>query len=64
MEDVTRDKLFIQEIINDLEKRGYVLGGKAYQMLCDWSKEMRDRAPRTRGRVKRMHAEVCGRHNY
>jgi len=35
-----RDKLFIQEIINDLHKNGFRRQGKAYDMLNDWSREL------------------------
>ncbi len=31
------DRLFIQEIITELERNGYIRGGKAQTMLHDWS---------------------------
>lgn len=38
------DKLFLTEIMNDLHRKGFVRGGKAEQMLRDWSKELRRNA--------------------
>jgi len=63
-QEATEDRLFLQEIINDLEKNGYVRGGKAQTMLRDWSATLRSKAPRTRGKLKRVHAELVGRELY
>ncbi len=57
------DRLFIQEIITDLERNGYVVGGKAWQMLRDWSRELKKAAPRTKN-LRRLHAELCGANNW
>lgn len=43
--DQTRDdKLFITEIINDLNKNGFIKSGKAETMLEDWSAELKERS--------------------
>ncbi len=57
------DRLFIQEIITDLERHGYVDGGKAWQMLRDWSRELKEKAPRIKN-LRRTHAELCGAGNW
>lgn len=62
-DDIIKDRLFIQEIINDLERHGYVRGGKAQTMLYDWSRELRRNACLT-GRTKRVHADIVGKENY
>lgn len=53
------DRLFIQEIINDLERNGYSQGGKAETMLKDWSRELRDKT-HMKGKTKRVHKELVG----
>lgn len=58
-----RDRLFIQEIITDLERNGYVKGGKAYQMLRDWSAEL-SRKSGLRGRTKKVFAKIVGLENW
>lgn len=61
------DKMFIQEILNDLHRRGVNLndgGNKAVQMLKDWSSELTKEAPVMRGRTKMFHAILCGKQNY
>ncbi len=35
------NKFFITEILNDLNRHGFVKGGKADEMLRDWAKELR-----------------------
>lgn len=57
------DRLFIQEIINDLEKNGYSRNGKAYTMLRDWSRELRNET-HLRGKTKKLFAELVGRELY
>lgn len=57
-QDVT-DRLFIQEIINDLEKNGYVRHGKAHQLLKDWSRELRNKT-NMRGRTKSVFRNKVG----
>lgn len=57
------DALFIQEIINDLERYGYSRGGKAYQMLRDWSAELRDEAYMN-GRRKKEFIKQIGVDNW
>ena len=51
--EAENDKLFIQEILNDLKKNGYVEQGKADTMLKDWSRELKEKSG-LRGRVKRV----------
>lgn len=63
-EQTQTDRLFLQEIINDLEKNGYVRGGKAQTMLHDWSRELRDRTPGMRGNTRRIHAAEVGANLY
>ena len=57
------DRLFVQEIINDLHKNGFVKGGKADQMLNDWSLELRNET-QMKGKTKRTFKEVVGIENY
>ena len=57
------DRLFIQEIINDLRKHGYVEGGKADTMLTDWSRELKEKSGLA-GKTKKTHAKLVGRNNY
>jgi hypothetical protein len=61
------DRLFIQEIINDLEKNGYRPGdknqSKAFQMLVDWSAELRENS-HSNGKTKKLHTELVGKENY
>ena len=54
------DRLFIQEILNDLERNGYQGGGKAQQMLKDWSSELRDKSG-LRGKTKRVFIKEVGK---
>jgi len=62
--DLTRnDALFIQEIINDLERRGYQQGGKAQTMLHDWSRELQKKAGLS-GKRKKVFLEEVGRENW
>jgi len=63
-QEATEDRMYLQEIINDLEKNGYVRGGKAQTMLRDWSASLRAKAPRTRGKLKQVHADLVGRELY
>lgn len=57
------DAIFIQEIINDLERHGYCHGGKAQTMLFDWSNELKVKAGLT-GRRKKTHNRLCGKENW
>ena len=61
--DIERDALFIQEIINDLEKRGYIRGGKAQTMLYDWSRELKTNSF-LNGRRKKVFIEKIGKELY
>lgn len=61
--ELINDRLFIQEIINDLEKHGYVQGGKGWQMLRDWSKELREKSGLA-GKTKKTHSKLVGRQLY
>jgi hypothetical protein len=61
------DKMFIQEILNDLHRQGINLndgGNKAVQLLKDWSRELTTKAPVMRGRTKWFHALIVGKQNY
>lgn len=58
-EQVVSDRLFIQEIMNDMARRGSD-GTKAWDMLRDWSRELRGKA-QMRGRTKRMFFELVGK---
>lgn len=44
MNEKKGDKFFITEIINDLHRNGFQQGGKAQQMLYDWSAELREKS--------------------
>lgn len=44
MENVKTDKFFITEILNDLYRNGFVVGGKACTMLQDWGAELREKS--------------------
>jgi len=61
-----KNKLYITEIINDLERNGYEQGGKAQTMLHDWARELREAArtdyPVTR--LRKYHAAHCGRESW
>lgn len=57
-QDIT-DKLFIQEILNDLERNGYQGGGKAQQLLKDWSSELRGKSG-LRGKTKETFIKDVG----
>lgn len=57
--------MFLQEIINDLERNGFVNQGKADTMLKDWASELKSKCPkRDRLRLKRTHAKLVGRELY
>jgi len=66
MKPEARDKLYITEVINDLERNGYQQGGKAQTMLRDWARELREEArtayPATR--IRKYHAAHCGCENW
>ncbi len=57
------DRLFIQEIINDLKKNGYNRYGKADQLLRDWSTELKEKSG-LRGKTKRTFFKVIGKNLY
>ncbi len=63
VEFARNDKLFLQEIINDLHRNGFGEYGKANQMLNDWSRELRERS-HLRGKTRKVHAKLCGRENW
>lgn len=57
-----RDRLFVQEVINDLVRRhGLRPGDKAFDLLVDWSRELRDKT-HMRGRTKRTFIAQVGKH--
>ena len=58
-----KDALFIQEIINDLERNGYRGGSKAQTMLFDWSGELRNKSGLI-GQRKKVFFEKVGRENW
>ena len=59
IEDAISDRLFIQEMLNDLARRG-LKGLKTWQMLRDWSKELKE-VTYTRGRTKKLFYEQIGK---
>jgi len=62
--DLSRgDALFIQEIINDLERNGYQGGGKAQTMLFDWSGELGKKTG-LKGRRKEVFIREVGLENW
>lgn len=58
-EQKVNDRIFIQEILNDLHRFGFQKHGKAQQMLHDWSRELRDETG-LQGRTKKTHAALVG----
>lgn len=59
MNELIRDRLFIQEIMNDLSRTGGKYT-KSWFMLKDWSRELRE-LTHMRGRTKRMFKAICGK---
>ena len=62
-----QDKLFIQEILNDLHKQGIDLndgGNKAVRMLKDWAIDLNKKAPAIKGKTKFFHALIVGKQYY
>lgn len=64
--DDQSDKLFITEILNDLERNGFIRGGKAETMLRDWSRELKNRSriwhPATN--LRRIFNKLIGKENW
>lgn len=63
-EKAQRDRLFIQEVINDLIRQNFLQpgdGSKAMELLRDWSRELRDESG-LRGRTKRTFFQRVGKH--
>ena len=60
------DKLFITEILNDLNRNGFVKGGKADTMLCDWSAELRRKSRKFHpaSRLKKVFFQLVGAKNW
>ena len=60
------DKLFITEILNDLYRNGFVHGGKAERMLCDWSHELKNKSRvfHSTSRLKKCFAKIIGLQNW
>lgn len=63
MDNKTKDKLYITEIINDLERHGYLQGGNAQSMLYDWAAKLREenRTIVPASRLRRTHANLVGK---
>jgi hypothetical protein len=60
------DKLFITEILNDLHRNGFVVGGKAETMLHDWAAELRGdtRSDFPASRLKETFCKEFGAYNW
>lgn len=60
------DKLFITEVLNDLWRNGFVVGGKAETMLKDWSRELKEksRGKHPASRLKKAFAAIVGIENW
>jgi hypothetical protein len=62
IEQLQKDRLFIQEVINDLVKRhGLRQGDKAMDLLVDWSRELRDRSG-MKGHTRRVFFQKVGKY--
>ena len=62
IEQLQKDRLFIQEVINDLVKRhGLRQGDKAMDLLVDWSRELRNRSC-LKGRTRRVLFKEVGKY--
>lgn len=60
--DMEKDRLFVQEVINDLVKHhGLGRGHKAYDLLVAWSRELREKT-HMRGRTRRLFYERVGKY--
>ena len=59
-EQMVRDRLFVQEIMNDMARRGHTYS-KSWDLLTDWSRELREKA-HMHGRCKRMFCELVGKY--
>ncbi len=66
MRKEAEDKLYLTEIINDLHRNGFVSHGKAWEMLHDWSAELREEARSSfpASRLKKTHAALAGGENW
>jgi len=66
MEDIKFDKFYITEILNDLHRNGFVDGGKACQMLREWSAELREKSRTTMAasHLKRDFNRIVGKANW
>jgi hypothetical protein len=58
------DKLFITEILNDIHRNGYMEGGKAYEMLHDWARELRNKAGIPRSKLRPTFNRIVGSYNW
>lgn len=63
-ERCTDDKLFITEILNDLNRHGFVPMGKADTMLRDWAKELRDKMNIPRSGLRKEFNKSVGSQNW
>lgn len=61
-EELITDRLFVQEIMNDLAKRGLKYT-KAWSLLRDWSRELKQKSFMT-GKTKKRFYEIVGKENY
>lgn len=62
MEGLINDRLFIQEIMNDMARKG-MKWSKAWYLLMDWSRELKAKT-HMRGRTKRMFFQIVGKENW
>ena len=54
------DYLYFTEILNDLNQRGFIKGGKAEQMIIDFREEHRWKMNFAKTNAKKRHAEYVG----
>ncbi len=63
MRQMITDKLFLQEILNDLYRNGFVRQGKAEEMLKDWSRQLREETG-LQGKTKKTFFQLVGKENW
>jgi hypothetical protein len=59
-------KIFITEVLNDLHRNGFAIGGKAECMLSDWAKELREecRDILPPSKLKKVFCDEVGKENW
>jgi len=58
------DALFLTKIMNDLHQHGFITGGKAYQMLVDWKRDLEKKANFPHTNQRAVHAQIVGAYNW